>query len=551
MLKHLYIENYALIEKLDIGFSEGFSVITGETGAGKSILLGALSLILGQRADTQVLLDKNKKCIVEGSFLVKDLSLQELFSVNELDYDDTAVLRREINQQGKSRAFINDTPVNLSVMKDITEKLIDIHSQHQTLILADREFQIKIVDGYADNLQLVKDYKNDFLKYKQCLSKLEELSALENKSKTDLDYLNFQYDELYAAKLMPDEQETTEQELEILNHTEEIKLNLLKVLNILNESDHNIISDLSEINKSLNLISKYKTEIQSVNDRINSVYLELKDIAGELTNVEQQVIFNPERLTNLKTRLDLIYHLQQKHHVSTIKELIEIRDDIQQKINNISKYEELIVSLKNEITLVEKSLLVKSKKLSGSRLNVIPEIEKEITEIISKLGMPKASFFINLQPLQEFTASGTDEITFLFNANVGGEPKEIGKIASGGELSRLMLAVKSMISHKNLLPTIIFDEIDIGVSGDISNKVASIMKKMAGTMQVITITHIPQIAAKGDFHLYVYKTTDKTTTKSFIKTLKNDERIFEIAKMLSSDVPTEAATQNARELLKN
>ena len=551
MLKHLYIENYALIEKLDIDFSEGFSVITGETGAGKSILLGALSLILGQRADTQVLLDSNKKCIVEGSFLIKDLGLNEIFKQNELDFEEVAILRREINQQGKSRAFINDTPVNLAVMKIITERLIDIHSQHQTLTLAERGFQISIVDGYANHIAMVKEYKSVYLKYKELINELHHLNEEETKSKADLDYFQFQFEELESAKLIEDEQEIAESELETLNHTEDIKQNLNKVLFLLKENENNILTNMVEINKTLTQIARFKTDIQTISERTNSSYLELKDIANELTIIEQGIVYDPEHLAYLKNRLDIIYHLQQKHRTTTIKELIEIKNTLQIKIENINSFDNKIIDLKKEIASLEASLKEKAAFISGKRKNVVSEIEKQILESLSKLGMPHASFFVQINPLPELTSTGIDEISFLFNANLGGEPKEIGKIASGGELSRLMLAIKSLISQKNFLPTILFDEIDIGVSGDVASKVGSIMKKMAETMQVITITHLPQIAAKGSDHFFVYKEFDNTSTKSNIRKLSNEERIVEIAKMLSGNSPTLAATENARELLQN
>ncbi len=463
MLKHLYIENYALIEKLDIDFSEGFSVITGETGAGKSILLGALSLILGQRADTQVLLDSNKKCVVEGSFHIKDMGLNELFKQNELDYEDVAIFRREINQQGKSRAFINDTPVNLTVMKEIAEKLVDIHSQHQTLILAEREFQIKIVDGYANQMPAVKEYKSIYAKYKESVKQLEELLENEAKSKADLDYFNFQFEELDSAKLIEDEQEKAESELEILNHTEDIKVNLNKVLFILKENENNTLAHLIEINKTLNLIARFKTDIQAISERVNSSYLELKDISNELSGMEQNIVFDPEHLEFLKNRLDIIYHLQQKHRVSTIKELIDIKESLELKISNINSFDVKISNIKNEIASLESSLKNKAKQISDNRHKVVPEIEKNITESLSKLGMPHAKFSVQINDISELSNSGTNEISFLFNANIGGEVKEIGKIASGGELSRLMLAIKSLISQKSFLPTILFDEIDIGV----------------------------------------------------------------------------------------
>jgi DNA repair protein RecN (Recombination protein N) len=551
MLKHLYIENYALIEKLDTDFSAGFSVITGETGAGKSILLGALSLILGQRADTQVLLDTSKRCIVEGSFDIKELGLQDIFKQNDLDYDDTVIFRREINQQGKSRAFVNDTPVNLTVLKDIAERLVDIHSQHQTLVLAEKNFQVKVIDSYAGLLHDVAEFSGLYNDYRIKTRQLEKLLSTEAQAKADLDYLRFQFDELEKALLIPDEQKAFENELEVMNHTEEIKLGLNKAIYLFREVENNTLSQILEANKLLQQLSRYRNDINSISERTNSSYLELKDIVAELDNIEQQIVFDPERLEYIKARLNTIYHLQQKHRVLTVKELIEVIDSLELKISNISSLDDQIIVLRTEVGKLESVLWEKARSVSAKRHKSVTGIEKSIKESHSLLGMPNGTFSVKITDRDSLTSTGNNEITFLFNANKGGEMKEIGKIASGGELSRLMLAVKSLISEKNLLPTVIFDEIDIGVSGDVANKVAGIMKKMAKTMQVIAITHLPQIAAKGDTHFFVYKESGKTSTKSNIRQLSKEERIIEIAKLLSGDSPSTAAIENAKELLKD
>ncbi len=549
MLIHLSIENYALIEKLDIDFSEGLSVITGETGAGKSILIGALSLILGKRADTHVLLNKSKKCIVEGSFNIKNYGLDNIFKKHELDYENITILRREINKNGKSRAFINDTPVNLNLLKELGDKLVDIHSQFNTITLNDSNFQLAVIDNYINHNELINNYKSEYFKYINQKNKLKELIAKENQLKTDQGYFKFQFDELENAQLIEGEQENIENELEILNHSEEIKSNLFKASQLLNNDENNLINTLTEVNTLIHQLAGYLENLREINERIVSNLIDLKDVADEIDKIESQINFDPAQIEKLNNRLDLIYHLQQKHRVTTITELIKIKETFSGKLLGITSLDENIRKLRSDINEQEEILKNLANKISQNRKKSIPEIEKNIITILSLLAMPDGQIKITQSNLSDFNRDGIDKIKFLFNANKGGELNELSKIASGGELSRLMLSVKSLISQRNLLPTIFFDEIDLGVSGDIAGKVGGILLKMSKLMQVVAITHLPQIAGKGNEHLLVYKQTDEDSTKSKIKKIKDQERINEIAKMLSGDKITKAAIENAKELL--
>jgi len=549
MLNHLSIENYALIEKLDIDFSDGLSVITGETGAGKSILIGALSLILGKRADTHVLLNKSKKCIVEGSFNIKNYGLDNFFKKHELDYENITILRREINKNGKSRAFINDTPVNLNLLKELGDKLVDIHSQFNTITLNDSNFQLAVIDNYINHNELINNYKEEYFKYINQKNKLKELIEKENQLKIDQDYFKFQFDELENARLIEGEQENIENELEILNHSEEIKSNLFKASQILNNDENNLINTLTEVNSLIHQLADYLENLKEIDERIVSNLIDLKDVADEIDKIENQINFDPAQIEKLNNRLDLIYHLQQKHRVTSITGLIKIKEIFSGKLQGINSLDENIRKLRTDLNEQEKTLKKLTNKISQNRKKAIPEIEKNIITILSRLAMPDAQIKITQSNLPDFNKDGIDKIKFLFNANKGGELNELSKIASGGELSRLMLSVKSLISQRNLLPTIFFDEIDLGVSGDIAGKVGDILLKMSKLMQVVAITHLPQIAGKGNEHLLVYKQTEKDSTKSKIKKIKDQERIEEIAKMLSGDEITKAAIANAKELL--
>ena len=551
MLQHLSISNYALIAALEIDFREGLTIITGETGAGKSILLGALSLILGQRADSQVLLDKSGKCIVEGTFKITGYGLEDYFQSFELDYENTTIIRREITQSGKSRAFINDTPVTLDVLKGLGEMLIDVHSQHKTLTLQDSKFQLDFIDAYVKHDKLLKEFKINFNSHKQLTAELSALIEIEIKSKADQDYYQFQFDELDNAGLISGEQEDLEKQLELLNHSEEIKTNLAKVISILQSGEFSITSGLKEISLLVHKIAGLHTDLSEISKRIDSCTIELKDICSDLEHTDDKIVFSPEKIVTINNRLDIIYHLQQKHRVNSIKELLEIKNSISDKLNAISSIDDNIEKLKKQLNFIDKTLADTSAIITRNRKKAIPEIEKGIMEVLKKLAMPNAEFRISLSDLGEYNMYGKDNIRFVFNANKGGELKELSKVASGGEFSRLMLSIKSLISVKKLLPTIILDEIDQGVSGEIADKVGNIMKAMSGTMQVIAITHLPQIAVKGSSHFLVYKESDKQSTYTRIAALKEKERISEIAKMLSGNELTKAALENAKALLKN
>jgi len=551
MIQKLSIQNYALIDQLEIKFSGGMTIITGETGAGKSILLGALSLLLGSRADAGTLMHKNKKCVIEGTFQIQETVLSDFFSRNDLDIEKNTLIRREITPEGKSRSFVNDTPVNLNILKELGTLLIEIHSQHETLTLNDSGFQMLVIDSYAKNQVLLKEYKLKFLQYNRDLQSLEILREKEKKSKLDAGYFQFQFNEIQESNLNPGEQGLLESELEMLNHSETIKSSLIKAAAIINGDDHSLLSGVGIVNSSLQGIAKVFPKAEELLQRIKSVQLEMKDIGNELESLEQEVVFDPRRVEIINERLDTIYRLQQKHRVNTVDELLLIHRDLEQKLSEIS-------SLDQEIEILEKSISknrLELKKLAGqihiSREQAFPVIEKQITTMLSELGMKHAVFKIELTTLSEeqFKANGLNTVRYLFSANKGVAFRELNKVASGGELSRLMLCIKSMLAKLTGLPSIIFDEIDTGISGEIAHKVGNILKEMSKERQVIAITHLPQMAGKGDDHLFVFKETGTGTTTTRIRKLNKSERIEEIAKMLSGDQPTKAALANARELL--
>ncbi|MDP4281599.1 MAG: DNA repair protein RecN [Bacteroidota bacterium] len=549
MLIKLFIENYALIDRLEIDFSPGFSVITGETGAGKSILLGALSLILGQRAETSILQNKSQKCVVEGSFSISEYGLENFFRENDLDFERTAILRREISPSGKSRAFINDTPVGLNLLKDLGDRLVNIHSQNSVITLNDANFQLAVVDSYAGIHAQVDEYRLLYSGYRKLSGELSRLKEEESRAKSDRDYYQFQFQELHTAALSNGEQEDSEQKLEILTHSEEIKTHLICSTDLLSEGEKNVLSQLSEISVHLRELSRFHPDMKELVERLSVNQIDLKDIASELIRLEESVTVEPEEIETLSTRLDLIYHLEKKHHVDSIGDLLQIQQKLDQRLQEVDSMEGRIKELESSLGEERKKLEARAGKISGLRKKAIPEIEKKICELLAKVGMPDAKVKIELLPLDEPGKDGSDKIRFLFSANKGMEPDEISRIASGGELSRLMLSIKSLISQKNILPTIIFDEIDIGVSGDVAGKVGNILRAMGRTMQVIAITHLPQIAGKGENHYWVYKVTDNELTHSMIKKLKKEERIHEIAKMLSNEKVTDAALKTAKELL--
>ena len=550
MLTRLRIQNYALIRELDVDLRPGFSIITGETGAGKSILLGALSLILGQRADSSVLKDKLVKCVVEAVFKVDGLGIEELFQANDLDYDHFAIFRREINPAGKSRAFINDSPVMLKTMQDIGIHLIDIHSQNQNLDLNNQSFQLMVVDICAGNQELLFTYKENYKDYRKLLNDLSEAEALAEKSKADLDYYQFQFDQLYKASLSENEQELLEKELELLTHAEEIKAGLSNMVELLNGEN---ISALIQLKTSVGLISKlnhFLPEAEGLSHRLESLYVDLKDIAEEAGVIGEKVEYDPERISSINERLDLIYSLQQKHHVKSVEELIAIRNGFDAKIQAISSNEEEILSLIKLKEQKKTEIDDLSNRLSIKRQLVVAEIESRVLKQLLQLGMPNSKFKVEISSLTNPGTNGTDNISFLFTANKNGVLCEISKVASGGEMSRVMLAIKALISKSKALPTIIFDEIDAGVSGEIAERMGIILKEISADMQVINITHLPQIAARGDHHFLVYKQDSENETTTRLKLLTKPERIEELAKMLSGENITAAAIMNAEELLK-
>lgn len=573
MLQRLSISNYALIDNLEISFDKGLNILTGETGAGKSIILGALSLILGARAESRYFFNQQKKCVIEGSFKIEGFHLKSFFEDNDLDYETETVLRREISADGKSRAFVNDTPVNLTNLKALGEKLIDIHSQHATMEINDPEFQLLVVDSVAKHDGLLNDYRTKFKAYKKSISKLQQLIENSDKAKADLDYYQFQFDELEKANLAADEQELLEQELYTLNNAEEIKRNLAGANYLMNEGETSAILQLREAGHQLSTLEKFNPEITELHQRLNSAIIELKDIAVEIETIEQRTHTNEPRAEEINTRLSLVYTLQKKHRVNTNVELLQIQDDLSEKIQQAVFGDEAIEKLQKQLDIDKKELEQQAAELSANRAKVIPTIEKEILSTLAEMGMANSNLQIekapkppkgelqqsaNLfadasghnSPLGGLGDSGADVIRFLFSANKGHTLAEMSKVASGGELSRLMLSIKSLVAQNTALPTIIFDEIDTGVSGEVANKVGQIMEHLARNLQVITITHLPQIASKGQSHYFVYKDDEGAITNTRIKQLNEQERVLEIAKMLSGDKPGESALQNARELLK-
>jgi DNA repair protein RecN (Recombination protein N) len=551
MLKRLAIKNYALIDNLDISFSKELNIMTGETGAGKSIILGALALILGQRAESKYFFNQQKKCVIEGIFLLNGFQLNEFFAENDLDYDLETVLRREITSDGKTRAFINDTPVQISTLKKLGEKLIDVHSQHATLEINDEDFQLLVIDTVAGNQNLLNNYREVFKSFKRAQTQLKDLISQSEQSKSDLDYFQFQFDELNKANLFEGEQNELERELDSLTHAEDIKKSLLSSIAVLSQNEPSAILQIKEAAVSLANAEKYNPEINSLTERLNSCLIEVKDILSEIERIEQSSLINEARLEKVSDRLDLIYSLQKKHRAGSENELIAIRDEISNKLNSILFADEDIEKLKAEVDGLYKEVLNLSIQLDKTRTECIPKVETQVMKTLTEIGMPNAVLQVVKDTLPEgkFDQNGNNQIRFLFSANKGQVPLPMNKVASGGELSRLMLSIKSLIAVHTALPTIIFDEIDTGISGEVALKVGHIMERLSKSMQVIAITHLPQIASKGDTHFRVYKHEKDEITNTNITKLNEEERILELAKMLSGDNPGESAIQNARELL--
>ena len=549
MIKHISIQNYTLIESLEIDFDEGLTIITGETGAGKSILIGALSLVLGQRADTNVLLDKSKKCIIEGHFEISKYNLENFFVQNELDYEQITIVRREITPNNRSRAFINDTPINANILKDFASELIDIHSQHDSLSLNRPNYQLAVLDDFSDNSSLLEQYKTLFLSYCKNRKVLEELLEKENMSKANFDYYTFLYDELISANLVDGEQEDAEKELALLNNAEDIKKNLNLILHTLNYSDINVLSSLKEVTATIDNIQKYLPEIEELFKRTQSTYIELKDIFSELLKTEEHIVYSPDRIEEINDRLNIIYEFQKKHRVNTIAELKHLTNAFSEKLHLINSIDAEILTLEKTLVKEKENLKISANNISANRKQNIPILKQKITALLHELSMPDAVIEIKITSELPFRNDGTDSIVILFSANKGSEPDEISKVASGGELSRLMLAIKSVVSHKKLLPTLVFDEIDTGISGETAVKTANIINKMGKNMQIIAITHLPQIASLGKNHFVVYKTIKGEKTISTISKLMSEERVKVIAEMISGHKLTEASISTAKELL--
>lgn len=549
MLISLHIENYALIRETDIRFGEGFVAITGETGAGKSILLGALGLLLGQRADVAVLADKGRKCVVEAQFDIEGLGLEPLFAETDVDYDDRLILRREILPSAKSRAFANDTPVQLPFLKALGARIIDIHSQHQTLTLADSAFRLHLLDTLAAD-DTVTRYQSAYRDYTALKHDLEELTAAEAQNRKEQDYLQFQWDELNEARLQPDEQAALEQESQLLAHAEAIRQGLAEAASALDDdTEQSVLARLRQGKSALGHIASYHPDVAALLERLESSLIELDDINNELQSTADSIAYSPERQQEVDERLALLYRLEKKHGVEGVPELIALRDDLDSRLQSIATLDERIQTLMEQVDRAFGTLQTVAEALTKSRIKAGKLLAEHLLPALHELGMPEARFRVELTETSTYGPLGHDAVGFLFNANRGGELRDLAKVASGGELSRLMLAIKSMLTSRSLLPTIIFDEIDTGVSGDISVAVGRMMARMADSMQVIAITHLPQIAARGTQHLKVYKETDTDRTVSRIKELTSDERVTEVATMLSSDPPTAAALQTAKELM--
>jgi DNA repair protein RecN (Recombination protein N) len=549
MITRLTIENYALIRKLEIDFNSGFNVITGETGAGKSILVGAISLLFGQRADGGVLFDASQKCIIEGFFTIADLSIQPLFDEYDLDYDLALIIRREITPQGKSRAFINDTPVTLNALKAFAERLIDIHSQHHSLLLNESLFQLSLVDQFAGNSAIMEQYSNHYQHYVSLNKTLANLKTEEQKAVADRDYFSFLFEEIAEVNPQSGEEVSLEEELNLLTHAEAIKSALYKVNDLLLESDFSILNQLAEVKNSLAAIHHYYPQSGELLSRIESCYIELKDIAEESLSSAEEVSTDASKLEQVSQRLDILNKLFLKHRISTADELIVIKKEFDLKLNAIASLDSEISRVAEELKQTEQQMEISASKLTTARQQQCMPMSYEIKTVLSQLGMKDAEITIEIAAKSVYSPNGRDDVRFLFSANRGQSPKSIDKVASGGEISRLMLAIKSLIHTRKLIPIAIFDEIDTGVSGDVAAKVGNILAKMSHNMQIIAITHLPQIAAKADNHFWVYKETLGNNTLSNIKLLSHPERVDEIAQMISGEQISEAAIATAQNLL--
>ena len=549
MLQRLSISNYALIASLSIDFDNGFTAITGETGAGKSILLGALGFVLGNRADSNILFDETKKCVVEAVFALHNDRLKPFFEENDIDYDDECIIRRELTPQKKSRAFINDTPVSLQILKELGSQLVDIHSQHDSLLLCNPDFQLTLLDDAADNLEILSEYKKA---YKEYTSAKNELDALRKKALNNIDendYLKFQLDELLKSELQDNEYEELAQRIEILENQEEISRLLIESTTILENSDSSLLDGVNSLIYNVDKLKKYIPEFSSMSERLNSVKIELKDICSDLNDMQDDSQYDISSLETLQERFNTIQRLMMKHHLNDYSQLIQLREEIRHKVDEFSNIDEIVADKEKEVKAMEKTLRQKANELNKRRLSAKTVFEKDVTDVIRQLAMPHGVFEIKMDNTNELTSNGTDVVTFMFSANKGYAPENMAKAASGGELSRLMLAIKSIAAKNNYIPTLIFDEIDTGVSGEVASKLGDIMNVMGETLQLVSITHLPQVASKAKHHFFVYKDIVDEKTRSNIRTLTREERIMEIAKMLSNAEVTEEAMRAAEVLI--
>jgi DNA repair protein RecN (Recombination protein N) len=551
VLLSLQIENYAIIKSLSIDFDKGFTVVTGETGAGKSILVGALGLILGQRAESAIFHDKSKKCFVEAQFDIKNIDLASFFKKYNLDYQENTFIRRETLPNGKSRAFVNDSPVTLQILKELTEKLIDIHSQHHYLLLQQHPFRLKVIDDFLGDNRFLGEYKKEYSEFKDIEDKYHSLQKKLNSERQEVSYWEYVINELENANLQPNEQEELENKIEFLSNATLIKTNLHEATAIMSENEVNVLEMLQKVARNCQQISSYNANIQNLESRLSSTITELKDISYELANLEDTVEVNPELIDRLRERLDIIFTFQQKHRLSSVQELLQLQEKMKEKVNRFLEEEEQLKELEKKLVSTKEKIEKSAKLLSEQRKKVLPSLEKAILDKLLLLGMQKTTFNILLNETASFGELGIDEAVFLFSANPGSPAVEIEKVASGGEISRVMLAIKSVISESAFLPTVVFDEIDTGISGDTASRVGNLMRQIGTQRQLIVITHLPQIAAKGELHYYVYKEVEEKHTFTSIKKIEDKERIYEIAKMMSGKNVSAAALEAAQELIKS
>jgi DNA repair protein RecN (Recombination protein N) len=549
MIQKLLIKNYAIIEHLEIDFAKGLTIITGETGAGKSILLGGLGMILGNRADTKVLYNEAEKCVIEGHFDISAYDLKPFFEENEIDYDTQTVVRRELTPQGKTRAFINDTPVNLGQLKAFSSKLVDLHQQFDTLDIHDTTFQLQMVDALADNKHPLSIYRENFKKFQTNKKVLFEMKEKNDRAAREIEFLNFQIEEFNKAELTAGEQDTLESDQQTLQNAETIKRNLALAYQAISEDENAIVGQLRSVGQSIAQVKKYTPSVSKLYERFEGVLFELEDIGAELENIAEGTEYNPERIADIQTRLDTIYKLQKKHNVATVEQLLEIQNNLQSQLEAFGDLSEEIEKLEEALVTHEADLRKQATELSTKRKSVTPQFEAQVQGMLQQLSMENAKLQVQVSDLNELTINGLDNVEFLFAANKGSRMQSIKDVASGGELSRLALCTKSLVAAAIPLPTLIFDEIDSGVSGDVALKMGHILQKLASHHQVVVITHSPQVAARAEKHYFVYKNHKEDRTVTNVKSLSNEERVRSLAVMLSQNPPSAAAMENAKDLM--